>query len=51
MGDNINMDFQEVGWAVMDWIDVPQDKDRRRAFVYEVMNIWVPSNVGNFSTS
>jgi len=25
MGDNIKMNFQELGWGVMDWIDLAQD--------------------------
>jgi hypothetical protein len=25
------MDLQEVGWEVMDWIDLAQDRDRWRA--------------------
>ena len=29
--DNIKMDLQEVGWGIMDWIDVAQDRDRWRA--------------------
>jgi hypothetical protein len=28
--DNIKMDFQEVGFEVMDWIDLDQDMDRWR---------------------
>jgi hypothetical protein len=40
--DNINMDLEEVGWGVMDWIELAQDRDRWRALVIEVMNIWVP---------
>jgi hypothetical protein len=40
--DNIKMDLKEVGWGDMDWIDVAQDRDRRRALVNAVMNIWVP---------
>jgi hypothetical protein len=27
-GDNIKMDFQEVGWRCKDWIDMNQDIDR-----------------------
>jgi hypothetical protein len=40
--DYIKMDLQEVGWGGMDWIDMAQDRDRRRALVNAVMNLWVP---------
>jgi hypothetical protein len=40
--DNIKMDFQEVEWEGMDWIDMAQDRDRWRAVVSAVMNLWVP---------
>jgi hypothetical protein len=36
------MDLQEVGWWVMDWIDMAQDRDRWRAVVSAVMNLRVP---------
>jgi hypothetical protein len=26
--DNIEMDFGEIGWDGVDWIDVAQDSDR-----------------------
>jgi hypothetical protein len=39
--DNIKMDLQEVGWS-MDWIDMAQDRDRRRVLVNAVMNLRVP---------
>jgi len=26
--NNIKMDFREVGWGGMDWIDLAQDRDR-----------------------
>jgi hypothetical protein len=29
-------------WDGMDWIDVAQDRDRWRALVNTVMNLWVP---------
>jgi hypothetical protein len=35
------MDLQEVGWRVMDWIDLARDRDRWRALVNAVMNIIV----------
>ena len=34
-----------------DWIDVAQNRDRRRAFVNAVMNLTIPQNAGNFLTS
>jgi hypothetical protein len=36
--DNIKMDFREIRWCGMDWIDLAQDRDQRRALVNTVMN-------------
>jgi len=34
----------------MDWIDLAENKDRWRALLNVVMNLWVPQNLGNFLT-
>jgi hypothetical protein len=51
MEDNIKMDLWEVGCGGLDWIDLVQDRDRLRSLVNPVMNLRVPSDVGNFLTS
>jgi hypothetical protein len=42
--DNIKMDFQEVGGACGDWMELAQDRDRWRALVSTVKNFRVPEN-------
>jgi hypothetical protein len=49
--DNIQIDLREIGWDVMDWIDLAQDRDQWRAVVNTVMNIRVPYNAGKFLSS
>jgi hypothetical protein len=38
----IKMDLQDEGWTGMNWIELAEDSDRRRALVNEVMNLRVP---------
>jgi hypothetical protein len=40
--DNIMMDLGEVGWSDVDWIGLAQDRNRWRALVNSVLNLWVP---------
>jgi hypothetical protein len=37
--DNIKIDLLEIGWGGVDWI--AQDRDKWRALVNVVMNLWV----------
>jgi hypothetical protein len=36
------MDLQAIGWEVMSWIDLAEDRDRWWDFVNAVMNLGVP---------
>jgi hypothetical protein len=40
--DSIKMDLRKIGWDGMDWIDLAQDRDHKRALVNTVMNLRVP---------
>ena len=39
--DNIRMDLRELGCVCVDWMKLAQDRDRCRALVSAVMNLWV----------
>jgi hypothetical protein len=39
---NIRMDLREVGWGDVDWIGLPQDRNRWRVVVNSVFNLRVP---------
>jgi hypothetical protein len=41
MEDNIKMDLREIGWGGMDWTDLVQDRDQRRALVTTVINFQI----------
>jgi hypothetical protein len=36
------MDLREIGWRVVDWIDLAEDRDQQRALVNTVMNLRAP---------
>jgi hypothetical protein len=40
--DNIKMNFREIEWDGMHWIDLAQDRDQWRALVIALMNFRVP---------
>jgi hypothetical protein len=39
--DGIRMDLREIGLGGVDWIRLAQDRDRWRAVVSAVRNLWV----------
>jgi len=40
--DNITTYLKEIGWEGMNWIDLPQDRDRWWTVLNVVMNLLVP---------
>jgi hypothetical protein len=40
--ENIKMDFREIVWGGMDWIDLAQDRNQWRVLVNTIMNLLVP---------
>ena len=49
--NNIKMDLKEINREVADCIDLAQSREKWRAVVNTVMDIWVPPNAGNFLNS
>ena len=44
--DNIKMDLQELGRGCGDWMELAQDRDRWRALVSTVMNLYYVEDKG-----
>jgi hypothetical protein len=40
--NNIKINLREIGWDVMGWIDLAQDRDQWNSLVNTVMNLRVP---------
>jgi hypothetical protein len=38
----MRMDLGEVGWGDVDWIGLAKDRNRWRALMNSVLNLWVP---------
>jgi hypothetical protein len=41
VGDNIKMGLVEIGWGGVNWIGLAQDRDKWKALVNVVMELWV----------
>jgi hypothetical protein len=42
------MKLKGIGWEVVEWIILAQDRDQGRDFGKAVINLQVPQNVGKF---
>jgi hypothetical protein len=42
MNNYNKMNLREIEWVVMDWIDLAQRRDKRRALLNTVMHVRVP---------
>jgi hypothetical protein len=42
MGEQYYKESSRNGMDGLEWIDLAQDRDRRRAVMNTVMNLWVP---------
>jgi hypothetical protein len=49
--DNVTMDLREIGWEVVDWINLAQDRDQWRTLANTVMKLRLPYKAENSLTS
>lgn len=49
--DNIKVDLQEMGYDVVDWVQLAQDSVQHWSLVNTVMYLLVPLKVGNLLAS
>jgi hypothetical protein len=49
--DNIKVDFKEMVWKEVYWIDLGRDRSKRQVVVNMVINFRVPRNAGNLLTN
>jgi hypothetical protein len=40
--NNIKINLKEIRWGAVDWIGLAQDRDKWRALVNAVMNLYMP---------
>jgi hypothetical protein len=40
--DNVKMNLLEIGWGGVEWVGLAQERNKWRALVNAVMNLWVP---------
>jgi hypothetical protein len=38
----MRIDLREIGWEIVDCMDVAEDRDQWRTVVKRSMNLWVP---------
>jgi len=49
--NNIKMEFHEIVCRAVDWIDLAQQRDKRRDYLNAVINVQVSKIADNFLTS
>jgi hypothetical protein len=51
MKGNIGIGVREVGWEIVDWIHMAQNRDRWQGLMKAIMHCRVPQKAGNFLSS